>query len=243
MSSKTGRRSRDETAALIREAAVGLLQRDGLRGFSNSVRLDDALTVLLEREGVRLTHGSIYGRIWVDQRDFQLDVVSTTVARYDGADIAAAIVAAAERTRPAGTVTATTSVENAEIDEKPADAGRAATSGDETSGDGGVGAALFAAAVEAARASRMWNLWLGAHSAVVSTPGPEDDERLAGALTQAQAQVTSSLARALAQVTGRPQATDRGGPAQRFLTQLVGASITNDSSAATAILAEVIDPL
>jgi hypothetical protein len=80
----------------VREAAVHLVEREGLRGFANSVRLDEALDVLLDREGIRLTHGSIYGRIWDDQRDFQLDVVATAVSRYRGDDVAADIRATAE---------------------------------------------------------------------------------------------------------------------------------------------------
>lgn len=216
MSRKTGRRTREETAGLIREAAVGLLERDGLRGFSNSVRLDDVLSLLLENEGIRLTHGSIYGRIWVDQRDFQLDVVATTVGRYDGSDIAAALVAAA------GTA------ESTEADVGAGDPDRLL----------GV---VFAAAVEAARASRMWNLWLGANAAVVSTPGREDDERLGGALASAQEQVVSSLAGALEAISGRPHGTEPGGAAQTLLTQLVGVSVTRDASGATAVLADVID--
>jgi hypothetical protein len=95
--SRRTRRNREETARLVREAAVRLLARDGLRGFSNSVRLDDALAMLQDETGIRLTHGSVYGRIWDDQRDFQLDVVATAIARYDGSEIASAIVEGAGR--------------------------------------------------------------------------------------------------------------------------------------------------
>ncbi|MEL7158884.1 MAG: hypothetical protein AAFN30_20135, partial [Actinomycetota bacterium] len=91
MSRKTGRRPRAETAELIRSSAVRLLRERGLQGFANSVRLDDALARLEQTEGIRLTHGSVYGRIWTDQRDFQLDVVATTIADYHGAEIADAI--------------------------------------------------------------------------------------------------------------------------------------------------------
>ncbi|MDH3680240.1 MAG: hypothetical protein OEV40_09870 [Acidimicrobiia bacterium] len=48
---------------------------------ANSVRLDDAVGVLGAEQGVRLTHGSIYGRIWVDQGDFQFDVGATATRR------------------------------------------------------------------------------------------------------------------------------------------------------------------
>lgn len=210
MSRKTGRRSREETAELIREAAVLLLQRDGLRGFSNSVRLDDALTLLIEERDIRLTHGSVYGRIWNDQRDFQLDVVATTVARYDGAEIAAAIVSRFDEVRGGAAVDVVT--------------------------------ALFDAAVAAARQSRMWNLWLGAHTAVVSTPGREDDERLAGALDLAQEQVASSITEALTQVTTGRDDSDLAGAAQVLLTQLVGASITKEGSSASALLVDRLFP-
>lgn len=210
MSRKSARRSRAETADLIREAAVRLLQRDGLQGFSNSVRLDDALTLLLDERDIRLTHGSVYGRIWSDQRDFQLDVVATTVARYDGAEIAAAMVAGIDEVRGGSAVDVVT--------------------------------ALFAAAVAAARRSRMWNLWLGAHTAVVSTPGREDDERLAGALAQAEEQVASSIIEALVEVTNGRDKADLSVAAQVLLTQLVGASITKEASSATAT-ATLVDVL
>ena len=206
MSRQTTRRTRSETADLVREAAVRLLKRDGLRGFSNSVRLDDALALLLDENGVRLTHGSVYGRIWDDQRDFQLDVVATTVARYDGADVAEAMTRAAEATT--GTAA-----------EKRL-------------------AAAFSAAVEAARLSRMWNLWLGAHAAVVSTPGTDDDERLAAALASARTQVAGAIASALSPLIERDQVStqDLQSQAQSFLTLLVGASITRHVAATTEVL-------
>ena len=207
MSRQTTRRTRSETADLVREAAVRLLKRDGLRGFSNSVRLDDALALLLDETGVRLTHGSVYGRIWDDQRDFQLDVVATTVARYDGADVAEAMTKAAA----------------------------AATTGTEVEKQLAV---AFSAAVEAARRSRMWNLWLGAHAAVVSTPGTDDDERLAAALASARTQVAGAIASALSPLIERDQVSsqDLQSQAQSFLTLLVGTSITRHVAATTDVL-------
>jgi hypothetical protein len=181
--------------------------RDGLRGFSNSVRLDDALALLHDETGIRLTHGSVYGRIWDDQHDFQLDVVATAIARYDGAEIARAIVAGAAARGPGGA-------------------------------GGPPGAAVFSAAVDAASRSRMWNLWLGAHTAAVSTPGREDDERLHDALATAQANLVEAIAGALAAIgpTGREPAGDQRPAARTLLTLLVGASITRDVPAASGLL-------
>ncbi len=165
MSRGTRRRSREETAALVRAEAVDLLEERGLQGFANSVRLDDALHRLEDRQGVRLSHGSIYGRIWVDQRDFQLDVVATTLARYDGGDVAEAVAAALDPTTgPTG--------------RDPIDQ---------------LVRALWVGA-DTARVSRRWNLWLGALSATVSTPEQDDDERLGDALVAVRSQVESTLA-------------------------------------------------
>ena len=190
MPTRSGRRSRAETAALVREAAVRLLRRDGLQGFANSVRLDDALRLLHEEQGIRLTHGSLYGRIWVDQRDFQLDVVATALGRYDGSEIAEAITAAVQA-NPAIT---------------PARA--------------------LGAAAAAARVSRPWNLWLGAHTAVVTTPDPDDDDRLEAALGQAREAVRANVAEALVPIVGSHASALASG----FLTLLIGVSFSSSES-------------
>lgn len=208
MSRRTGRRPRAETAELIRRSAVHLLQERGLQGFANSVRLDDALALLEAEQGIRLTHGSIYGRIWIDQRDFQLDVVATTIADYNGAEIAEAISA-----------------------------------GEMGAGDSPdqVMAAAFARAAAAARCSRRWNLWLGARTAVVSTPEQDDDERLAAALAAARAQVIETIAVALDDLSG-PATGDKGPSAiddkrsTTFLTLLIGASLDDDPVEADRLL-------
>jgi hypothetical protein len=205
--SRRTRRNREETARLVREAAVRLLARDGLRGFSNSVRLDDALAMLQDETGIRLTHGSVYGRIWDDQRDFQLDVVATAIARYDGSEIASAIVEGAGR-------------------------------------HGGTAfEAAFSAAVEVATRSRMWNLWVAAHAAAVSTPGREDDERLAEALATAQSNLVGALAAALEAVrrAGEPP-TDTGSAARTLLTLLVGASVTGEPVGTGRLMAVLAAP-
>lgn len=178
VSRKTGRRPRAETAELIRRSAVRLLRERGLQGFSNSVRLDDALALLEQTEGIRLTHGSVYGRIWVDQRDFQLDVVATAIGDYDGAEIAAAMVTP----RP---------------DDLPSADGSSPNDGHPGGAPADAVAAAMARAVAAARSSRQWNLWLGARTAVVSTPERDDDERLGSALAGARRQVVASVAAAL----------------------------------------------
>jgi len=222
MSRETTRRSRDETARLVREAAVRLLERDGLQGFANSVRLDDALALLLDDDGIRLTHGSIYGRIWADQRDFQLDVVATAVARYDGSDIGDAMTAVLSNPSP--------------VDPAP----------DGSTGEGVAPTALalaFSSAADTATRSRMWNLWLGASAAVVSTPGTEDDERLAAALGSARAAVTDSVASALSGLVLAPDpqlggrgAVDPAVLARFFVTLLIGASVTLDVAETSRVL-------
>ncbi len=208
MSSRSHRRTRDETARLVREAAILLLERDGLRGFANSVRLDDALALLLSEEHIRLTHGSIYGRIWVDQRDFQLDVVATAVSRYRGDDVAEAITAGA--VAAAGDGSPSSHLPPSSIEQ------------------------LFGHAVGAARSSRRWNLWIGASAAVVSTPGTEDDERLAGALTQARTGVTSSILAALASALDLAPSMI---PAELFVNQVIGAAVTGEIAAPVGLLA------
>ncbi len=193
------------TAELVRRSAVSLLKKRGLAGFASSVRLDDALALLEEEEGIRLTHGSVYGRIWNDQRHFQLDVVATTIADYRAPEIAEAIRTAVDR-------------------DTEGDIGLQRTA-----------AAAFLAASETARVSRQWNLWLGARRAVVSTPENDDDEQLADALEVAREQVISSVADALDDVLASPfqldvseaQRLERAGT---FVTLLIGVSLDHGST-------------
>lgn len=184
---------------------MSLLKKRGLSGFAGSVRLDDALALLEEEEGIRLTHGSVYGRIWTDQRHFQLDVVATAIADYHAPEIAEAI---------------RTSID-AEAD------------GD--MGLQRMAAAAFLAASEAARISRPWNLWLGARRAVVSTPENDDDEMLADALEVARRQVIDAVAGALDEVLAErfdldvsdEQRLERAGT---FVTLLIGVSLDHGST-------------
>ena len=177
--------------------------RNGLQGFANSVRLDDALRALEAATGIRLSHGSIYGRIWDDQRDFQLDVVATTIARYDGADVAEAVAAAVADPAVGPTTPAAEVVEVA-----------------------------FRAAVVASGHSIPFHVWIGARSAALTTPGTDDDERLAAALASSGRALEASLARALAPVPD----VDGAGLARLLLTLLVGTVATGADDDAVAAL-------
>ena len=80
------RRTRAETKALLLDEGTRQLLAQGLKGTAE-IRLKDVCDQLEERRGVRITPGSVYERIWADQRDFQLEVLATVLAERDLGEI------------------------------------------------------------------------------------------------------------------------------------------------------------
>ena len=88
------RRSREETRRLVLDEGARWLLAEGLRG-SVDIRLQDVCDRLEQRTGIRITSGSVYERIWRDQRDFQLDVMAEVLREYRVAEIVEALDVAA----------------------------------------------------------------------------------------------------------------------------------------------------
>jgi|GEM_PF-236303 len=78
------RRSKDAIRTLVLDTGVEMLREEGLGSGAERITLTRVFCRLEDR-GVRLTHASVLGRIWSDQRAFQSDVI-TAVARGDSSD-------------------------------------------------------------------------------------------------------------------------------------------------------------
>src|ERR1700683_355759 len=68
---KQSRRSRAELRDMLLEVGRSVLQKEGLAALTFKTVFDR----LNERRGVRLTNGSVIGRVWRDQADFRADVL------------------------------------------------------------------------------------------------------------------------------------------------------------------------
>ena len=68
---KQSRRSREELRDMLLEVGRSVLQEEGLAALTFKTVFDR----LNEKRGVRLTNGSVIGRVWRDQADFRADVL------------------------------------------------------------------------------------------------------------------------------------------------------------------------
>ena len=66
----------DTIRGLVVEAGVEILERDGLQLRSSSITYARVFAFLEEEFGIRLSRGSVHGRIWASQDDFRTDVLS-----------------------------------------------------------------------------------------------------------------------------------------------------------------------
>ena len=78
------RRSKDAIRSLVLDTGIEMLREEGLGSGVERITLTRVFRRLDDR-GVKLTHASVLGRIWSDQREFQSDIV-TAVARGDISD-------------------------------------------------------------------------------------------------------------------------------------------------------------
>jgi hypothetical protein len=147
------RRTRAETKALLLDEGTRQLLAQGLKGTAE-IRLKDVCDQLEERRGVRITPGSVYERIWADQRDFQLEVLATVLAERDLGEIDRALERAV-----------------ASVDAALAGADRDAVVRRfcKLAADGLVNAVLDSA---------HWQIWVGAWGSTASTPELRDDHRI-----------------------------------------------------------------
>jgi hypothetical protein len=147
------RRTRAQTKALLVEEGTRQLLAHGLKGAAE-VRLKDVCDQIEERSGVRITPGSVYERIWVDQRDFQLEVLAKVLAERDLGEIDRALEPAVH------------SLKKAVATKDPQGAKRRFC---KLAADGLVNAVLD---------SSHWQIWVGAWGSIASTPELRDDHRI-----------------------------------------------------------------
>jgi hypothetical protein len=162
------RRTRAETKALLVEEGTRQLLAQGLKGAAE-VRLKDVCDRIEERSGVRITPGSVYERIWVDQRDFQLEVLATVLAERDLGEIDRALEPAIQ------------GVDRAAAAEEPELAKRRFC---KVAADGLVNAVLD---------SSHWQIWVGAWGSIASTPELRDDHRIGEVIEDGYLRSTTRL--------------------------------------------------
>ena len=162
------RRTRANTKALLLEEGTRQLLAQGLKGTAE-IRLKDVCDQLEERSGVRITPGSVYERIWTDQRDFQLEVLTAVLAERDLGEIDRALQRAFE------------SIDEADMGEDPAAAKRRFC---KLAADGLVNAVLDSA---------HWQIWVGAWGSIASTPELRDDFRIGEVIEDGYLRSTTRL--------------------------------------------------
>lgn len=75
------RRTRDELRALILAAGVELARHEGLGRAADGLTFKRVFEHVERGHGVRVTHGSVIGRLWDSQADFQGDVILALIQR------------------------------------------------------------------------------------------------------------------------------------------------------------------
>jgi hypothetical protein len=70
------RRTREDLRQLLVEAGTEIVWEEGLAAGAEHVTFKRVFERLEERQGVRVTHASVIGRIWQNQEEFQTDVLT-----------------------------------------------------------------------------------------------------------------------------------------------------------------------
>lgn len=79
------------------DAGIEVLLRDGIAMGASTVRYTDAFDLLADEHGIKVTRGSVHGRLWSSQLAWQLDVLSEEVRRSQASRRRAVAIAIAER--------------------------------------------------------------------------------------------------------------------------------------------------
>lgn len=163
------RRTRAQTKELLLKEGTRRLLADGLNGGVD-IRLKDVCDQLEVRDGIRITPGSVYERIWADQRDFQLDVLASVLAERDVSEIDRALEPAVETVRDLV-------VGNFDMQVAKRRFCRLAADG----------------LVEAVLDSAHWQIWVGAWGSIASTPRLRDDHRIGPVIEDGYLRSTTRL--------------------------------------------------
>jgi hypothetical protein len=105
--STRGRIARSELRDLLLDAGVEILAETGIRTGIEHLTFRVVFARVEEQTGRRITSSSVYERLWVNQADFQWDVLATLIERANAVDARSrlqveAIAAAADYARPEG---------------------------------------------------------------------------------------------------------------------------------------------
>ncbi len=160
MTVKRPRHSREEIRELLLETGASILREDGLGLGAEVVTFKKVFDRLEEETGIRLTNGSVIGRVWRNQADFQVDVLVTIVLQGIEGEVDLTVGAVA----PILTKADLSSPDSREATLR------------ELCRVGG------AANLEAVRRSRNWPLWIGVWALAATNEPVEYRRRISSAL-------------------------------------------------------------
>lgn len=166
------RRSRDETRRLLLDEGSRVLLTEGFRGLDH-IRLQDICDRLERRTGIRITAGSVYERIWQDQRAYQMAVIAEVLQEYDAKEVTRAL---AEAAATLGNESPGDPVSRSEAKQRFC---RHAATG----------------LVHGTLASPYWQIWVAVWGSVASTPELGDDRRIGSIIEAGYRHATSEIAR------------------------------------------------
>ena len=89
----SSRRTRSETRALVVEAALELVETNGLGVEPTTITYKRVFDHLYETKGIRITRASVHERVWASQEDFQVDVLLRVSRMQTGLGAAAEVAA------------------------------------------------------------------------------------------------------------------------------------------------------
>ncbi len=88
MATERPRLSRNELRELFIEAGRGILREEGVGAGGDSLTFKRARERVEAETGIRVTNASLIGRIWIDQFDYQTDVLAAAAADDSASEIA-----------------------------------------------------------------------------------------------------------------------------------------------------------
>ena len=88
MATERPRLSRNELRDLFIEAGRGILREEGIGAGGDSLTFKRARERVEAETGIRVTNASLIGRIWIDQFDYQTDVLAAAAADDSASEIA-----------------------------------------------------------------------------------------------------------------------------------------------------------
>jgi hypothetical protein len=148
------RRPREDLRQLLLNVGAQIITEEGLRGGVSGVTFTKVFEIIFLETGEQIAPGSVYKRIWDDQRAFQLDVLCQAAQAYPREGV--------EHKRHVARATK-----------------RAMTKIDPTDTRAAIKALCEATAysvLELLQNSRSWLVWMAVYACTASTPELDDDD-------------------------------------------------------------------